>query len=255
MTAAVRVLIVDSGIDVAHPALATARVSHFQVDERASGPPLVVPGEAGDDIGHGTAVASIVHAYAPNAELASVRLFGMGKRATTAALLAALDWGIAGGYDVINTSLGTTYLALLAKFKQRIDQAFVAGTVVVSASNNYDARIVEFPAHFPTVVSVEAAALDPCVVERVPKRLVEFRACGVDVRVAWRRREWAIVTGSSFAAPHVAAAVARIKEREPACNAAQVKSRLYDLAGALTWGQGQPKNQGDHPEREDHSND
>jgi subtilisin family serine protease len=59
---------------------------------------------------------------------------------------------------------------------------------------------------------------------------VEFRAAGVDVPVAWRDGATAVVTGSSFAAPHVAALVARLRERHPAWNATQVKAALYEIA-------------------------
>lgn len=226
----VRVVIVDSGIDASHPSLVKACVSHFAV-ERVPGIGLrVVSAASGDRAGHGTAVASIIHRHAPDAELISVRVFGRNNRATAEHVFCALDWANALRVDVVNTSLGSSYVALLAKFKRRVDAAFVSGAILVSACSNLDAGLVEFPAHFPTVVSVEHALLEGLSIERVHGRLVEFRAAGVDVRAAWKNGTWAALTGSSFAAPHVAALVARLRERHPAWNAAQVKSALYDLA-------------------------
>jgi len=225
----VRVLIIDSGVDDQHPALRQVSVSHYAARADLLGACAVHPDVCGDASGHGTAVAAIIASYAPNVALTSLRIFGEGNRATSEFLLAALDWGITQGFDVINASFGTTYLALLARFKARVDSAFVNGSVIVSASHNFDVRVVEFPAHFPTVVSVEAAELPPLAIERVPKRLVEFRAAGINLRTAWRDGGWAVMSGSSFAAPHVAALVARIKEVRPNWNAAQVKSGLYEL--------------------------
>ena len=226
----VRVLIVDSGVDDAHPALAGAAVAHFAVDESDDGRRCVVPDAPNDPVGHGTAVASIVRRHAPDAELSSVRVVGKRGRGTTEHLLSALEWAVAQRYDVINTSLGSTYLALLGRFKPAVDGVYVAGSVLVSACNNLDPDIVEYPAHFASVVSVAHAALPPLALERCARRLVEFRAAGVDVPVAWRDGATAVVTGSSFAAPYVAALVARLRERHPAWNATQVKAALYEIA-------------------------
>lgn len=231
----VRVLVIDSGVDDRHAALAARSIPRFATATDASGRVAVIPSDLRDESGHGTAVAAIIRAHAPDAALTSVRIFGGANKATSDHLLAALDWGIEQGFDVINASLGTTYVALLARFKRRVDAAFVSGCVIVSASNNFDARVVEYPAHFPTVVSVEAAELPPLSIARVTRRLVEFRAAGVDVRVPWRDGTWAVVSGSSFAAPHVSALVARVKQARPQWNAAQVKSGLYELAsGAVS---------------------
>lgn len=225
----VRVAVLDTGIDDSHPALAGASVDHFEVIDVPGGT-AVVPAPSRDATGHGTAVASILHRHAPGAALTSVRVFGAGHRGTTQRLFAALDWAIANGYDVVNTSLGTTYLGLLAKFKQRVDAAFVSRCIIVSASNNLDPDVIEFPAHFATVVSVSHAPVAPLALERVPGRLVEFRATGVDVRAAWRGGGWATLSGSSFAAPHAGALVARLREVHGAWNAIQVKAALYDVA-------------------------
>ncbi len=227
--AGVRVAVLDTGVDDTHPALADRPMTHFEACEVPGGT-AVLPAAPRDATGHGTAVASILRRYAPAAELTSVRVFGPGHRGTTQRLFAALDWAIAHEFDVVNTSLGTTYLGLLARFKERIDAAFVSRCIIVSASNNADPDVIEYPAHFATVVSVSHAPLAPLALERVPGRLVEFRATGVDVRAAWRGGHWATVSGSSFAAPHACALVARIRELHGGWNAAQVKSALYDLA-------------------------
>ena len=226
----VRVLVVDSGVDDTHPAVGPGAVAHYAVVERDDGRPSVEPAAAHDAVGHGTAVASIIRAHAPDVVLTSVRVVGRRNRGTTEHLFAALAWAAAEGFDVINTSLGSTYLALLGRFKPCVDGVYVAGATLVSACNNLDPDIVEYPAHFSSVVSVAHAALPPLSLERAPRRLVEFRAAGVEVPVAWRDGATAVVTGSSFAAPHVTALVARLRERHPTWNATQVKAALYEIA-------------------------
>jgi hypothetical protein len=41
-----------------------------------------------------------------------------------------------------------------------------------------------------------------------------------------------VISGSSFAAPHISALVARIRQVRPDWNACQVKTALYELAAA-----------------------
>jgi subtilisin len=233
------VLVVDSGVDDHHPEFAASRVMHFAVEEFANGGLQVVPATSHDPIGHGTAVASIVRRYAPDAELTSVRILGRKNLGTTEHLFTALDWAVRERFDVINTSLGTTYLALLAKFKPRIDAAYLSGAILVSACSNLDAEIIEYPAHFTSVISVSAATLAPLALERTAG-MVEFRAAGVDVPVAWRMGSVATVTGSSFAAPHVTALVARLREQYPQWNATQMKAALYELAAPAATRSSEP---------------
>ena len=52
----------------------------------------------------------------------------------------------------------------------------------------------------------------------------------MDVRVPWKGGGYKTVSGSSYAAPHLAALAARIRELRPAWNACEVKTALYRLA-------------------------
>jgi hypothetical protein len=61
---------------------------------------------------------------------------------------------------------------------------------------------------------------------------VEFVARGENVRVAWKSGQYRVISGSSFAAPHLSALVARIRQVRPDWNACQMKSALYELAAA-----------------------
>jgi len=225
----VRILVVDSGVDGTHPMLAETSIAHYAVERGVNDAEAQVVAVASHDpIGHGTAVASIIRRLVPNAELSSVAVLGRKNRGTTENLFVALDWAASQGFDVVNVSLGTTYLSLLPKFKERLDRLYLAGCIVVSACSNLDPDIVEYPAHFTSVISVEQAKLATLALERT-SRLVEFRASGVDVHAAWRDGKMVSVTGSSFAAPHVSAIVARMKERHPHWNATEIKAALYAL--------------------------
>jgi subtilisin family serine protease len=63
-----------------------------------------------------------------------------------------------------------------------------------------------------------------------PRPPVEFGAWGVDVPVAWRDGTTIVATGNSFASPHIAGLVAKIRSAFPQASPFEVKAIL--AAGA-----------------------
>ncbi len=226
----VRVMIADSGVDATHPALRGATIRSWEI--RKTGTAFrIVEGPHHDIYGHGTAVTSIVHEMAPAAAIDSVRILGEDHRGSSRCAFAAIEWAIEQGVDVINCSFGSPAREFLAGYKALVDRAFCRNVLIVAASNNVDFRTREYPAHFPTVFSTTFGDFaDPWHLVRLAGELVEFRARGENVRVAWLGGRHTVDTGSSFAAPHVTGIVARIRELRPGWNACEVMSALYSLA-------------------------
>ena len=84
--AGVRVCILDSGIEAAHPRVGgVERAVAVEADEE--GYPRVVEDTGGDVFGHGTACAGIVRSIAPDAELVSVRVLGPANQGSGVMLL------------------------------------------------------------------------------------------------------------------------------------------------------------------------
>jgi len=226
----VRVLIVDSGVEASHPVFQNRAIVTHRFDETDGAIGNVVDDAGVDVFGHGTAVASILHAQAPGAILSSLRVLGGDLRGNSEHIIAGVKWGVEQGFDVINCSFGSASDQYLRPYKRLVDSAFCRGSILVSACNNVDYRKTDYPASFPTVISTDYGALDALQIQRRRGHLVEFVARGRDVPVAWRGGGWRTNTGSSFAAPHLAALVARIKELRPTWNACDVKTQLYRLA-------------------------
>lgn len=226
----VGVLVIDSGVETEHPALAGRSIPCWRVESAGGGRLRVVRENGGDVFGHGTAVAAIVARWAPAAALDSLRVLGTDLRATSAQFLAGLDWGIRQRYDVINCSLGTTNTAYLPQYKRLVDLAFCRNVLLIGACNNQDFQAEDYPSSFPTVLSTDFGPLEGLALRRRAGELVEFVARGEQIRVAWKGGSYRTTTGSSFAAPHLCAVVARIRELRPRWNACEVKAALYQIS-------------------------
>ena len=138
---------------------------------------MVVDDEAVDVVGHGTAVASIVHALAPDADIVSVRVLGPDNRGKGTAFAAGLEWAIDQGAGIINLSLSSRSDAMFGVFHDLADRAYFAGVLLVCAANNI--AVASYPSLFAAVVSVAAHDVrDPGVWFYNPHPPVEFGAYG-----------------------------------------------------------------------------
>ncbi|MCL4559005.1 MAG: S8 family serine peptidase [Chloroflexi bacterium] len=230
--AGVRVAVVDSGIEHDHPALEDSVCGGVAAvyDERYKGKARFEADDPPHDLsGHGTACAGIIHFISPEAELYSVRVLGRDMRGKALQFAAGLRWAIEQDMGVVNLSLSTSREEYFALFHQITDQAYFHNVVIVSAVNNIPAP--SYPSLYSSVISVAAhEGHDPFTYYYNPSPPVEFGAPGIDVRVAWKDRQYLAMTGNSFAAPHISAIVALIRSKHPELTPFQIKTVLLACA-------------------------
>jgi subtilisin family serine protease len=223
----VTVAVIDSGIERDHPAIGGRLVRAVRV-ELTGEDAEIVDDDGTDVVGHGTAAAGIIHAIAPGADLVSIRVLGPDNRGKGIAFLAALEWATEQGVSVVNLSLSSKSEALFADFHALADQAYFANVLLVSAANNVPGP--SYPSLFAAVVSVAAHDVrDPDVWFYNPAPPVEFGAYGLDVDVAWRGGR-SVVTGNSFAAPHIAGVATLIRAKHPGISPFETKAILAATA-------------------------
>jgi subtilisin len=228
----VRVAVVDSGIEADHPAVGKSVKGGVVVeyDSKAKDLFRIRPDTEPVDVsGHGTACAGIIHSLAPEAEIYSVRVLGrnMGGRAMQFA--GGLDWTIENGMQVVNLSLSTSLEEFFALFHDLADQAYFKNINLVSAVNNLPEP--SYPSLYSSVISVAAHdGHDPFTYYYNTHPPVEFGAPGIDVEVAWNRKQYMICTGNSFAAPHIAGITTLIRSKHPDLTPFQVKTVLMACA-------------------------
>jgi subtilisin family serine protease len=233
------VAIVDSGVESTHPWLSAADVQHMRV--QAAGTSFeVVPGEGGDQSGHGTACAGIIHRMVPRARLVSVRALGPDGRCTRDALLAALAHCVKARYPVVNLSLGidvprnaalkpTDHRPILALY-EIADSAHAAGVMLVASGPNIPS-FRTYPGRCKSLVGVGRATFEDWD-QLATARSVdhEIVAPGTDIlapALGGGERRW---TGTSFACPFVAAHIARILAAHPGLPVEAVRVALHQLA-------------------------
>lgn len=223
--AGVRVAILDSGVDGAHPMITSLRRS-VSIVPAADGEFTVQDCEPGDEAGHGTACAGIISSIAPAAALTSVRVLTRGKSGSGAGLLAGLSWAIDEGYDVINMSLSTAKAEFCLALHELADLAYFRRCVLVASAHNMPVRSYPWP--FASVISVASHdEADPAVYYYNPAPPVDFYARGVRVPVAWPGGRQISSSGNSFATPHIAGICAAILSKHPLLTPFQLKTVLY----------------------------
>jgi subtilisin family serine protease len=233
--AGVRVAVIDSGIDNAHPAIDGRVRGYISFSEDADGSVVSSEEPHDDAFGHGTACAGIIRRMAPDCDLYSVKVLGARLRGQGSAFLAGLRWAIEQRMDVVNLSLGTTRREYADPLYELADRAYFGNTILVTAANNMPTP--SYPSLYGTVISVAChAGQDPDEFYYNPAPPVEFLAPGIDVQVAWLDGRHLSVTGNSFAAPHIAGQVARILARHPGLSPFQVKTILRATARNLRRG-------------------
>lgn len=229
----VKIAIIDTGIDYAHPDLAANYAGGYDFVNDDDDPV--------DDKGHGTHVAGTIAAddngsglvgVAPDAQLYALKVLDETGSGSFADILSALDWCVENNIDVTNNSYGSPFNP--GRIVQRaFDAANRAGILNIAAAGNSGnpagvGDSVEYPGAYASVMAVAATTPDD---ERA-----YFSSTGPDVEIA--APGWAInstlpgetygeYSGTSMATPHVVGTAALVIE-SGITGANQVRTALIE---------------------------
>ncbi|MDQ3574588.1 MAG: S8 family serine peptidase, partial [Actinomycetota bacterium] len=155
-SASVRIAVVDTGVDLAHPDL----VGHLDTAlgyDYVNGDPV-----AQDDAGHGTMVAGMAAASTNNSigvagtgwdsRIIPIKVLDASGSGTDADTASGIVWAADQGAQVINVSLGGEHSSSVLReaVRHAIDDH---GAVVVAAAGNESSAAPFYPAAYPGVVS------------------------------------------------------------------------------------------------------
>ena len=228
------IAVIDTGIDLDHPDLRRRITNGYNVLENNDFPD--------DDNGHGTHVSGIIASETNNQEgvagitwynkIMPIKAMGAEGYGTTFDIVKGIIWAVDHGADVINMSLGNYQPSSL--LKEAIDYAYNKNVVLISAAGNENTMQPSYPAAYPEVLSVSA-------VDYIGRRAsfsnygdyIDVAAPGVQIPSTYFNQQYAALSGTSMASPHVAGLAGLILSANPDLTNREViniiKNSAYDL--------------------------
>jgi thermitase len=249
--AAIKVAVIDTGIDYTQPDLAAkyAGGKDYIFDDN----------DPMDDQGHGTHVSGTVSAamsnptgdpaadegvvgVAPNALLLAYKVCDVNGQCDDAAIVEAIHQSILDGAKVINMSFGGPDFS--QSMYDAVQDAWAAGLVVVGGAGNNSSTALFYPAAFDNVVSVAAfdedhrratfsnygSWVDISAPGNVIMSTYHMAGCGGAGTVPGDTGCYNWLSGTSMATPHVSGAAAMVWSRPDVTSNSQVVQYLLDSA-------------------------
>jgi uncharacterized NAD-dependent epimerase/dehydratase family protein len=224
-----KIAIIDSGIEITHQRFLNCTIKGISIVKDCE--KYIKRTDFEDDLGHGTACASIIHKAVPDVELICIKITNKESITNEPALIQALEYILElGDIRIVNVSLGVATDSPNPRLSDVCELAYNKGIIIVAASNN-DVNTSSYPSYYPWVIGVAAG--------RIKKgweygyssdSQIEFIAKGSIQRVAWLGNKYKLVSGTSFAAPHLCAIIARILKAYPSLSYEELKNNLIKNA-------------------------
>lgn len=228
------VAVVDTGADLDHPDLQGRLITGYNVVDPTS-PPM-------DDVGHGTHVAGIISALVNNNEgvagmtwynpVMPVKVLDETGAGNTYNVAQGIIWAADHGAKVINMSLGNYADANF--LHDAIKYAYNKDIVLIAASGNDNSEEPGYPAAYPEVFAVAAA-------DASKKKAsfsnygdyIDVTAPGVNIASTYMHKQYASLSGTSMASPHVTALAALIRSTNPKLKNTEVMEIMRKTAEDL----------------------
>ncbi|QNP68997.1 S8 family serine peptidase [Streptomyces roseirectus] len=243
----VTVAVLDSGVDETHPDLKGVEVTQ----KNFSGAPDVK-----DRYGHGTHVASILagsgarsggryKGVAPGVRLLDGKVLADDGFGDTSGIVAGMQWAVDQGARVVNMSLGSLDSPGTDPMEAAVARLSGKALFVVSAGNDgAKPGTIGTPGSAPAALTVGSVDKQDRIaddssrgpnLDGTPKP--DITGPGVDITAAQTTQGsepagdgYAVHSGTSMAAPHVAGAAALLLQRRPELSGARLKSLLTGSA-------------------------
>ncbi|RTR31151.1 peptidase S8 [Robertmurraya yapensis] len=228
------IAVIDTGVDLDHPDLRRRLTNGYNV--------LLNNNFPDDDNGHGTHVSGIIASETNNHEglagvtwynkIMPIKAMGAEGHGTTFDIAKGIYWAADHGADVINMSLGNYQHSSL--LKEAIDYAYSKNVVLIAAAGNENTMQPSYPAAFPNVLSVAAVSNTG---QRAPFSnygdYIDVAAPGVQIPSTYFNQQYAALSGTSMASPHVAGLAGLLLSVNPNLTNQEVidiiKNSTYDL--------------------------
>jgi subtilisin family serine protease len=233
------VAVLDTGVDLDHPDLVGHLLPGYDFvdldafpDDAPNGLDDDLDGRVDEGTGHGTHVAGLVAAIAPDAMILPVRVLNSDGRGTLFQLLEGWYWALDQGADIINASLGVA--VEVPELEAAVEQAVETWDCLVVAAagaTNADDEHHHWPSGFGesfSVTAVDSTDLKWSMANYGSK--VDLASPGVGIIAPFVGGGYAAGTGTSMAAAIVSGAAALLRAYAPTLDAEEVGHRLQEYS-------------------------
>ncbi|GBG12174.1 peptidase S8 [Paenibacillus agaridevorans] len=210
------IAVLDTGVQSNHPDLKDKLIKGTNIVNTGSDPD--------DDVGHGTHVAGIIGASVNNGEgvagvswynkIMPVKVLDSSGAGSTYSVAQGIIWAVDNGAKVINMSLGN--YAQADFLHDAIKYAYERDVVLIAASGNDNTERPGYPAAYPEVFAV--AATDNNKGKASFSNYgdyIDVAAPGDSIASTYPGSQYAALSGTSMASPHVAALAGLIRSVNP----------------------------------------
>lgn len=227
----VTVAVIDTGVDLNHTDLKDNLVSGYNVVNPDNAPD--------DDVGHGTHVAGVISALVNNGlgvagmtwynPVMPVKVLDASGSGSTYAVAQGVIWATDHGAKVINMSLGNYADAQF--LHDAVKYAFDHDVVLIAASGNDNTDRPGYPAAYQEVFGVAATDSHN---NKAPFSnygdYIDVAAPGVGIASTYFHNQYAALSGTSMASPHVTALAALIRSTNPQLKNTEVMDIMRNSA-------------------------
>lgn len=226
-SSAVKIAVLDTGIDHNHPNLAN-------ITDESQGASFV-GGNTMDVQGHGTHVAGTIASYGSvsgvmqNATLVPVKVLGDDGSGSMYGITQGILYAADIGSDVINMSLGG------GGYNQSMDEAIQtavnSGTIVIAASGNDSRSSISYPAAYDGAIAVGSVTSNGTRSNFSNYgNGLELMAPGSSIYSTYPNSQYRTLSGTSMAAPHAAGVAGLIRAVNPNISVADARQILQNTA-------------------------
>ncbi|MCR8659240.1 S8 family peptidase [Paenibacillus endoradicis] len=228
------IAVLDTGVQSDHPDLTNRLLEGYNVNDSST--------NSNDDFGHGTHVAGIIGATVDNDEgvagvswynkILPVKVLNSSGSGSTYSVAQGIIWATDHGAKVINMSLGN--YASADFLHEAIQYAYNHDVVLVAASGNDNTSRPGYPAAYSEVFAVGATTNNR---ERASFSnygdYIDVVAPGDSIASTYIGGQYASLSGTSMASPHVAALAGLIRTLNPSLTNVQVMEIMRQSATDL----------------------
>lgn len=210
------IAVLDTGVQSNHPDLQGKLIAGTNIVDSAA--------EPDDDVGHGTHVSGIIGATVNNGEgvagvswynkIMPIKVLDNSGAGSTYSVAKGIIWAVDHGAKVINMSLGN--YAQADFLHDAIKYAYERDVVMIAASGNDNTERPGYPAAYPEVFAVASTN------SKKEKSsfsnfgdYIDVAAPGDSIASTYPGSQYAALSGTSMASPHVAALAGLIRSVNP----------------------------------------